>query len=294
MVDDCNATSPRATSECELSSGWYGLDLGCNSSQPRPPEPGAVHTSLGSQREYRRLFFDCNLHLVLPQLLGQKCLSDANSTSQRSQDALLVTQGSTKHELTDSEVARLLRQHLNILVASQSASDAEVIAAAKVLQQQFQPRMEFSCQEREAELEEAAEGKVADPGARRRVPLSQDSCDAGDPADAALEEVTRSWLGCSSEDASQVADKVASPDRGGRPHTAAMHPSNDMGRNVTGLQTSHAQEFQAHGAVRNVVPVEASARSEGALRRYATDFSGTIMSHDQPAKKMCVEIHDAN
>lgn len=292
MADDCSWTSPRATSECEVPSGWYGLDLGCSSSQPRPSEPGIVDTPQASQREYRKLFFDCNLHLVLPQLLGQKCLPDANSTSQHSGNASLGMQGSTKHELTDSMVARLIRQHLNILVASQNASDAEVVAAAKILQQRFQPRMEAAQESGEVDLPGVFEKDAVDTGTQRRASLRRNSCDAEGLADLSLEEVTRSWLGYSSEDASQVAGEDASPDRGSRLPTVALRPPNDMKRSMTDLRTLHAQEGQIHGTIGNGFPLDTPAASERPLNRYAVNFSATSGSLEQPTKKVCVEIHD--
>ncbi|CDJ57531.1 hypothetical protein, conserved [Eimeria maxima] len=119
-----------------------GLELSCNISQPGPSnaDPTAVHQPQSSRQVYRQLFFDCKLHVVL-----QKLLSRNRTGGVAPDDAPPETRDSAELQLTDTEVARLMRQHLNILISSQSATEAEVIKAAKTLEQRFaQPAADAS------------------------------------------------------------------------------------------------------------------------------------------------------
>lgn len=248
MANGVSETPPKATVGTDISSqGTYGLDLSCYSSQNLACRPTASGDRQNSQREYRKLFFECNLHLVLQQQLRHNTRSCTRTISQLSGGAPSESQGKTKEEPTDAEVARLLRQHLNILAASQGATDAEVVEAAKVLERQYRPLVAGAAHERKFDDKDQATELSAESGTGSHTLVPLGRCDLKDALRGSSEIAARCCLEGFTLDASQAPDGFASD--GGRGHSAVFpeHPAAGPEPFVTGLMLSQSQEAQMDG-----------------------------------------------
>ncbi|OEH75125.1 uncharacterized protein LOC34617972 [Cyclospora cayetanensis] len=147
MADPQSKVSSQMVGDCGMSlDGSYGLDLAYNLSQPCASPSEAISQHQASYRGYRKLFFGCKLHLVLQNLLSRSRLPRSMGAVP-TPPPISEPQHNAKHEFTDAEVARLMRQHFNILVSSRTASEEEVISAAKLLEQQFGPPVVASIQD---------------------------------------------------------------------------------------------------------------------------------------------------
>ncbi|KAL8434522.1 hypothetical protein Efla_000038 [Eimeria flavescens] len=212
-----------------------------------------------SGRGYKKLFFDCGLHLVLQQLLRRTPASISDNKSANSQSAAATaSQANPECELTDAEVARLLRKHLNILVGSQEASDAEVVAAAKLLEQKFRPLIGAAPQVFQTAIDGAATEQSTETLAEKNGGPTQDSSRMGNLSGAAVEEGTRSWLGGFSVEASQTSDDLANDRGSGQSALEAGHPASPPEESLAGLVFLNSQESQLHETAQCLAPAEAS------------------------------------
>lgn len=248
MANGISGDPPKATVGTDISSqGTCGLDLSCYLSQNLACTPGASGDRQTPQRDYRKLFYECNLHLVLQQQLRHNTRPGTNSASQFSPGAPNESQEKTKEEPSDAEVARLLRQHLNILVASQGASDAEVVAAAKVLERQYRPFMEGAAHEPRFDDQEQAVVLSAESGTGSHTLFAQGKCASAHASRSSSKIAGRCCLGGFTLEASQAPDGFAS--ESGRDNSAVFpeHPVAGPEPIVTGLMLSQSQEAHMDG-----------------------------------------------
>lgn len=226
--DNRKETLLSADPDCEISlHESSGLELSCcNMSQPctSPSDTDGVQQQQASRQGYRQLFFDCKLHLVLQQLLSKsKAGRPSKSANPASDGALLETQSDPEAELSDTEVARLMRQHLNILISSQNATKAEVVKAAKILEQRFlQPEITAAHSTKTEEQTSTATPSDWD----LRPPASADH---GERASLKASQAIREKKG-----------NCPTP----RPACTPESPASDTEHNITGLRLSQTQDAQ--------------------------------------------------
>lgn len=285
--------SLQATSDSGIClEGSHGLELWYTSSQPPPCSPGSFGEQQGSKQGYKKLFFDCNLHVVLHKLLGQCILSGTEASAHPSGDVLLDTKRETKHELSDAEITRLMRQHLHIFVASQGMSDDEVFAAAKVLEQQL--RVASVPYERESENQAVHTLRNSQSQTKGDTPLSHGTSGVGNFPGGALRGRAQSSLEGFCVEASVALDEFASNSRSGHFSGSAENLSTEIEQNAMGLLISQSREAQTYGTARYAVPAEASTDSKTAPSRCSLNFSAKPDGSMRPAKKVCVEQHDVH
>ncbi|CDJ52372.1 hypothetical protein, conserved [Eimeria brunetti] len=280
-ASDC-CTPPNPSSELGLSC--CNLSQGCNSSS----DAAAAHQQQQQQQQqvsrqgYRQLFFDCNLHLVLQQLLRKnKTAGPPKDTLPSSDNAASEERNKEEEataaaaELTDTEVARLMRQHLNILVSNQHATEADVVKAAKILEQRFLPR--------------AANAPNAANSTKTEEQQPDTHSDANMlPSSAAVyrESVKLTASGTDETKASlrQLNRTAYTPDKEG---------GSDTEHNITGLVLSQTQDPQAMEADGNPEYLQGAVESPKFNATQDEIYAGGNDARGEyPRKKLCRGVPD--
>ncbi|CDI76935.1 hypothetical protein, conserved [Eimeria praecox] len=248
--------------------GSSGLEMGCNTAQPCPSASDTVSAQQPrvSRQGYRQLFFDCNLHLVLQQLLRKSRSRGVSKDPALASDDVPLEphDDGTEPELTDTEVARLMRQHLNILVANQSATEAEVVEAAKILEERYLPAANAS---HATETEEQRQGEQSGSG------IHHDSA-----VHAAGGKIKPSGAADAGRRSSQTHQTIFSPES----------QASDIEHNITGLPLSQTQDEQTTEPQRSsACPQDFSGDARFGSFQAEVHFADDC---EMPRKKLCREM----
>ncbi|KAL8270212.1 hypothetical protein Esti_005887 [Eimeria stiedai] len=275
--------SLEGASVCNLSlERHHGNGMSLPALEPR----GASGRRHVSRRGYKKLFFDCGLHLVLQQLLQRSSLSRTDGTPSPSVSAeAFSTEGNAEDDLTDTDVARLLRRHLNILVGSQEASDAEVVAAARVLEQKFRPLLKAVPEDSSNKRHENSANQSTNSRSTEDRPASHSSSGEGGPSEEASQEATGCWSGGFCVEASQVEDECEDDGENGVSAESSDHRASGA---LAALVLSQTQDSQLTGPNQLVASAEALPGDESSTNRRGESPLTTRTSQGQPAKKLCV------
>ncbi|KAL8453465.1 hypothetical protein Emag_001838 [Eimeria magna] len=205
----------------------------------------------------------------------------------KSPPSVSSNEGNGENGLTDAEVARLLRRHLNILVGSQEASDAEVVAAARVLEQKFRPLLEAAPED----ISNKRHGTLANQSTKSRSTedrlTPQSSSGEGSPSEGPSQEATTCWSGAFWVEASQVVDDC----KDSREYNLSEESFGQQASgNLAGLALSQTQDSQLDGANQFGAAAEALPGDESGTNRCGENPLTARASQDQPTKKFCLGL----
>ncbi|CDJ41096.1 hypothetical protein, conserved [Eimeria tenella] len=215
-------------------------------------------------------------------MLSKKPFQSSRKSVAVSQVALSSSQDDTTQELTDAEVARLMRQHLNILSTNQGASEAEVVKAAKTLQQRFLPPLAGSLQLPKT----GDQGKeTLQPGGlegNKGASKMHANCEGDSAARLSAKDMT---LGPS--DAACIWLRGSRLDCLG---AVVGSPASNVEHGMTGLQLSQSRDPHAVEVGETTANFQQASVDVTTILQCDMNHTSAREDGEQPRKKVCLEL----